>query len=484
MATVIDELVVVLGLDTRKFTEGQRDALAAFKKTREGAEEFSKQVEEQGAKLSDIFGIVRKGALGIVGAFVGSEVAGFVNHIVTMDAATGRMATTIGTSVKNLSLWQYMVRQVGGDAGSASSALQTLQTKLENIRAGIEKPDPGLNWISSVTGFQVLGGRGNSDELLRRAQAYFAKEIGSGRMTTETAASRMQMIPGMNADMINLFLSDFQKIEAAAKAAGAATDENVKAAQKLQSTWANITQTIERWGANVITLFEKASTNEATQKDAEKVFGLGVQFRRDSPMDLLDRWMWGDYNMDNAKQKLREGLGGGGSGAGGSRGDRNNNPGNIKDGTFARAHGAVGSDGPFAVFPSYQAGSDAQIALVQSASYQGLTLHQFAKNYAEGSPAWEKTVGSQLGIGPNDIVNNMDPRLAGAIRMAEGTGARGSAAMRSGAGSRVSHSTSTVNINTMNINAPKATDAEGIAGRINGAFQSLKLTGPLEGGQH
>ena len=42
--------------------------------------------------------------------------------------------------------------------------------------------------------------------------------------------------------------------------------------------------------------------------------------------------------------------------SGGTRTWRNNNPGNIRASRFSYKHGAIGSAGGFAVFPTYQAG--------------------------------------------------------------------------------------------------------------------------------
>jgi hypothetical protein len=116
------------------------------------------------------------------------------------------------------------------------------------------------------------------------------------------------------------------------------------------------------------------------------------------------------------------GAPGGGGGTGGTRGDRNFNPGNLKMGPLAQQFGATKADDRgFAVFPDRQSGSEAQEALIKSDRYKGLTLDQFGKKYAEGDASWKKTVGGALGIGPNDKVDNQDPRLSGAIRKAEGT---------------------------------------------------------------
>lgn len=67
----------------------------------------------------------------------------------------------------------------------------------------------------------------------------------------------------------------------------------------------------------------------------------------------------------------------------GSRNWRNNNPGNIEYGDFARSLGAVGTDGRFAVFPSYDAGRQAKEQLIfSSPSYKNLTLEQAISRYA------------------------------------------------------------------------------------------------------
>jgi hypothetical protein len=86
----------------------------------------------------------------------------------------------------------------------------------------------------------------------------------------------------------------------------------------------------------------------------------------------------------------------GGNGAGssdvtnsgvGSRGNRNNNRGNMKYGPLAQQFGATHADNKgFAVFPDQLSGDAAQEALLKSDRYKGLTLHQFAGRYAEGSP--------------------------------------------------------------------------------------------------
>ncbi|WP_461342220.1 hypothetical protein [Bradyrhizobium sp.] len=306
---------------------------------------------------------------------------------------------------------------------------------------------------------------------MRRAQTFISSQIASGKMTERQAVPFLQSIPGMTPDVMMLMLksaNDFKQIEEAAKKIGTATDKSAEAGQKLTTSLSRLGDAITQKGRELMTAISDYTSImiDTTTKDMSTEHTLGKGFH-DTP--------WSAY-WDALTFKNR------GSGSG-SRGDRNNNPGNIEDGPFARAHGATGSDGRFAVFPDYATGSAAQEALLAGAGYHGLTLHQFAQRYAEGSAAWEKTVGGELGIGSGDIVDNRDPRLAGAIRRAEGTGAKGAAASRGGiTNSRTSTSSSEVNIGSITVNAPNATDADGVASGIGGALRRQTLIAPANTG--
>lgn len=72
---------------------------------------------------------------------------------------------------------------------------------------------------------------------------------------------------------------------------------------------------------------------------------------------------------------------------GGSRSWRNNNPGNITHGPFAKSHGAIGKDyGGMAVFPTMKAGEKAQDALWDDPKYQALTIREAAKRWTHHDP--------------------------------------------------------------------------------------------------
>lgn len=86
----------------------------------------------------------------------------------------------------------------------------------------------------------------------------------------------------------------------------------------------------------------------------------------------------------------------------GSRNWRNNNPGNIEYGSYSKSMGAVGTDGRFAVFPTYAAGRRAKEALIfEGRNYVGLNLSAAIRRYApetENVVEWyQKTVLAAVG---------------------------------------------------------------------------------------
>jgi hypothetical protein len=65
----------------------------------------------------------------------------------------------------------------------------------------------------------------------------------------------------------------------------------------------------------------------------------------------------------------------------GSRPNRNKNPGDIEYGNFARAHGAIDTDGRFAIFPSSAVGFNCMASLLRE-HYNGMTIEAALRKYA------------------------------------------------------------------------------------------------------
>lgn len=110
-----------------------------------------------------------------------------------------------------------------------------------------------------------------------------------------------------------------------------------------------------------------------------------------------------------------------------SRGERNNNPGNIEYGKYAIGQGATGSDGRFAIFSSMADGIAAQVNLLKNAYLaKGHDTPAKVINRYGNDPGSQddlsvrnyiKYVAGKLGIGINDTIPaSLTGKLAQAMR--------------------------------------------------------------------
>jgi hypothetical protein len=97
----------------------------------------------------------------------------------------------------------------------------------------------------------------------------------------------------------------------------------------------------------------------------------------------------------------------------GARNWRNNNPGNIEFGDFARRYGAIGTDGRFAIFPTYEMGKRAKEALIfEGRGYSGLTIAQAITRYAPPSEndtaMYIRVAATAAGVSPSTPIQNLN----------------------------------------------------------------------------
>jgi hypothetical protein len=129
----------------------------------------------------------------------------------------------------------------------------------------------------------------------------------------------------------------------------------------------------------------------------------------------------------NTLEAQERGLSSGGTGA--SRADRNNNPGNIEDGSFAKGlPGYAGGDGRFAKFESPEAGQAAQTKLLGSYGRRGYNTvdkvvgrwspQADASNPSGSTANYARYVAQRLGVQPDQELDLEDPKVAAEMAMA------------------------------------------------------------------
>ena len=99
----------------------------------------------------------------------------------------------------------------------------------------------------------------------------------------------------------------------------------------------------------------------------------------------------------------------------GARNWRNNNPGNIEYGDFAKKLGAIGTDGRFAVFPTYEQGRKAKESLLfENPNYKDKTIAAAISRYAPPSEnntnAYISSVANAVGVSSDTPLSALTPQ--------------------------------------------------------------------------
>lgn len=252
MPTVIDQLVVELGLDPSKFTQGQREAVEAYNKMLAEMENKSKVVEAQGRKTEQMFSDIKKQALGLLAAVMGGRgIAQFAAHMTQLDAAAGRTAHTLRMAIPDLSAWQGVARQTGGTAESMAGSMQGLTDQVNRFMlTGEGSFLPILN-VLKISLF-------DANKQLKTAGTLFldiAKAVEG--MDPDRARALMQSL-GIDPQTINTLLLGEQRLKnlvAAQREVGVASRESATEAQKLQSAWNFMLTWVEEKGRKLLQIF-------------------------------------------------------------------------------------------------------------------------------------------------------------------------------------------------------------------------------------
>lgn len=238
--TVIDSLVVKLGLDSSGFQKGSKKARQELNSTKENAKKTAKNLEEEGKRGAEFFNQLRKSAVLFFSALtVGRGFGEFAKYVVNTGAQLDRMSKNLGVSVETLSRWQGAVRQSGGTAEGALSTIQGLSNALTELKI---TGNTGILPYLQALGVAVADASGKAkplDELLL--------DIGDKLQKVDRQdAYNIGRTLGLDEGTVNLLLKgrgEVEKLLASQKAYSAADAE---AARKAQENWEKTKIEIER----------------------------------------------------------------------------------------------------------------------------------------------------------------------------------------------------------------------------------------------
>lgn len=134
MATVIDSLVVELGLDPTKFTKGQQQAVDALRKLQETAEKSSKGIQHGFDQLGNQLSGLTTYALKFTGALLGARgLEDTFVKITQQNNSLSKTAEIIGVNAEELSKWEGVARRAGGSVEEIRGAFQGAAKAISEI---------------------------------------------------------------------------------------------------------------------------------------------------------------------------------------------------------------------------------------------------------------------------------------------------------------------------------------------------------------
>ncbi|MCW4590425.1 hypothetical protein NO263_07520 [Gluconacetobacter entanii] len=134
MATVIDALVVTLGLDGRGVTKGQQAVTGDMRRVEKQADHTGKTVADSGKAMGDSFRSVRTELLGLFALMTaGRGLKDFISSTTASNVAAGQLSHNLGMSTQSLTAWQKVAESTGGSASDMSSSLQSVVSQFQTI---------------------------------------------------------------------------------------------------------------------------------------------------------------------------------------------------------------------------------------------------------------------------------------------------------------------------------------------------------------
>ncbi len=242
-ATVIDALLVTLGLDTSDFRKGQKDVSDDLKKQREDAKKTAKEMAEQGKKAAAFFGSIKTELLALTGVTVtAGGLMSFVKSTTSGLMDLSIQSKALGLSARELDGWSKSAEAAGSSAEKISASLQGFQGAIQGARVGDYSSSifGGLAQLNALTGqnFDVWGQDASSlaktslDALRKISDPNLRRQVGLSLGFDDATLQRNQE---------GKFLPDVDRLT---KSSGI-SNESINGAKEFNSAWTELTQNLD-----------------------------------------------------------------------------------------------------------------------------------------------------------------------------------------------------------------------------------------------
>ena len=239
MPTIIDSLIVTLGLDSSKFKAGQADVEKSLKKTGGTAKKTGEDINKSNKSSSAGFETVAKSALKFLAVLGGTAaIKHFITQQTDANSALELFSKNLQQSVEDISAWSNAVELSGGNAEGLQGTLDMLSRSQTDVQlTGESSLVPYLAQIGVAFADANGHARDTTDILLDLADRF-------SRMDRRTAFN-MGRAMGIDPGTMNLLLKGRAEVELMIKRQkefGAVTKKQAEEALKYRTSLIEIKQ--------------------------------------------------------------------------------------------------------------------------------------------------------------------------------------------------------------------------------------------------
>lgn len=242
-ATVIDALLVTLGLDASQFRKGQQEVSDDLKKQREDAKNTAKEMAEQGKKAASFFSSIKTELLALTGVTVtAGGLMSLVKNTTSSLMDLSIQSKALGMTARELDGFGKAAESAGSSFERITAALQGFQAAKQGSLFG-DTSSPifsGMRMLTALTGdtFDVYSkdakslARSYLESLRKVKDPNIRRQIGAMGGFDDATIQRNQE---------GRFLPDVDRLT---KSSGI-TDASTKGAKEFTAAWAELGQNLD-----------------------------------------------------------------------------------------------------------------------------------------------------------------------------------------------------------------------------------------------
>lgn len=249
MATVIDALVVTLGLDAKAFKRGAAETDESLKHTRDESARTARDMEARGKQAAMFFSKVRNEALALLAVFTaGMGIKNFVSSTVESTASLARLSGNLNMSAKDLAEWQLAAKNAGGSVEGITNQLKESADQVAKFKRGMS--------AETLPAFFQFGGKAedlkDGNTYLQARASIVADLYKTDRARAALAANMM----GLDPQQFNLYKEGPEGIARRRREQSGAAGELAAAsdrAEQLRQRYDTAMNKLSSVGVNVLT---------------------------------------------------------------------------------------------------------------------------------------------------------------------------------------------------------------------------------------